>query len=706
MPDLIEGAGYEPTEAVDATTVSLLDEKNVDTEGPPSEETIVRWIKADIDDAEELQDELREIRRQCYQLYRGKNADKEREGRSNIVSTEIMNAVEWVIPSLMRIYFQSDQIVVCEGMGPEDVPKGEQMTRVLNDMFTRRQGGFIKCLKWFKDALVYGLGAGKITWEEEFQESELYYKELPEDAFDLLTSDPTIHVEHYVVEEEEQETAGLGKLATMFGIPSQPSEPLVKKTYSDVRVTEAVKTYEGIAFEVLPLEDYLYDPKAEDTGDCDYQIHRVELSIDECLRREEEGIYKNVDELISIAQTGQEPNDGRGDAEEAERYAENNRTDPNSINTTNDPDQIGRQKVTVYEWWGDLDIDGTGKLKPYVVAVCEDVLIRCDPNPYNHQNPPFVTLRPMLDIHTFEGIGMADLLKEEQQTLTAITRQYLDNLSWQNNGMWETDRNARVEMSSLLKPRPGGVVRTDRIGSVKSLAPPDIASQALQGIEFMRDACQAKSGVTRYSQGLDADSLNKTATGITAIMSKSDARIELIARTFAETGVRDLFVMANSLVQQFMTMDYSVRVYGEPIQVAPDDVKGNFDIIVSVGTNPGRQEQIAQQMLQLINMSGALMQNGVMTADNMYQIVIKLLECWGHKDTEHYLTDPQVMQQMQGTIQGLRQQIIQLTGVDPFGQQQQQPGNAGGGPGGPGIPGQMPAGGSGGPPGAPQTLSG
>ena len=35
--------------------------------------------------------------------------------------------------------------------------------------------------------------------------------------------------------------------------------------------------------------------------------------------------------------------------------------------------------------------------------------------------------------------------------------------------------------------------------------------------------------------------LNKTATGVNTLMSQSQMRMELIARVFAETGIKDLF---------------------------------------------------------------------------------------------------------------------------------------------------------------------
>ena len=68
-----------------------------------------------------------------------------------------------------------------------------------------------------------------------------------------------------------------------------------------------------------------------------------------------------------------------------------------------------------------------------------------------------------------------------------------------------------------------------------------ISQQAFPLLEYLDTVRESRTGVTRYNQGLDADALNKTATGVNALMSQSQMRMELIARVFSETGVKDLF---------------------------------------------------------------------------------------------------------------------------------------------------------------------
>lgn len=681
MGDLTEG----PPEEVDAEEdVPAADGTAREA---PSEEDVLRWVQSDKDQAKQRADELSGDRDAAYAAYKGKSDGKERPGRSKVVLSKVMDAVEWMLPSLMRIYFAADEICVAEPIGREDVDKAKLATRLLNDQYIHHAQGFTKTYQWFKDALVYGTGVGKIGWDQRMDYRRFLFEELDEQTFRALEADEDTDIHEY----EEAEIAEVQQ-DPMTGMPIQA----MSRRYYNVKGIAATVSYEGITLDVVPPEDYLYDPTATNQDECLYEIHRVKKTIDECLRLQDEGVYRNVDKLVDMA--GKSDPDTGG--EHASRLAEAGKSDYSDEETTNE--QIGRRVVTVYEWWGRLD-DGTGRLEPYVVTFADDVILRMEPNPYNHRKSPFIVLRPTLDVHQFEGIGLAELLGKEQEIMTAILRQYLDNLSWQNNGGWVIQRDAGVDQHSLLNPRPGMIVETDKMGAVQPITPPSIGGFALQGLEMMEDRCASKTGVTKYSQGLDAKSLNKTATGISQIMSRSDARIELVARLFAESGMTQMFSLAMSLNQQFLSRKYSTRIYGEVLEVAPDDLDGSFDVRISVGTSPGRQEIIAQQMIQMLQMSGPLTQLGVMTPDGAYYVVQRLLESWGHKDFDRYIAEPQYVQGLQQQIQQLQQQLQQMQqaqqpmppqgaqGVPPEVLQMlmaQQGGGVPGGPGQGGAPGQ------------------
>jgi hypothetical protein len=625
-------------------------------------------VKGDREASEELQETLAPFREEAYRFYRGRALGNERAGRSKVVSSDVMDAVEWVMPSLMRIYFSSD-IVSCEPVGPEDQTVAERVSALLNYQFTRRGDGFVVAYKWFKDALIYGLGVAKISWEDRFRDVPFSVPEMSEGDFNALSAEDGIEITGFERVEIPPDEVSVQRIVqqTVMGLP--PDMPDDEKaeavrmavesmprlaTYFNVEGKRAILDYSGPVYEVIPPEDFLYDPEAEELRDARFVIHRVFRTPDYLRRMESEGVYFNVEEAIEKGNTQRDGD--RSDREKGFRNAENDRTNPWTM-TENIEDADKRRPLELYEWWGLFDPDGSGRLTPHVITVANDVVIRLERNPYDHGEPPFEVLRPVLDVHKFEGIGFADMVKEFQETKTSLRRQILDNISWQNNGMWEVQRGAGVEMESLVNPRPGGVVRTDMPGAVRPLTPPPLQQAGFMALEFEQTQLEQRTGITRYNQGLDSRSLNKTATGITAIMGASQQRIELIARLFAETGVRNLFVKALSLNRQFVRDEFVVRLYGEPIVINKDDVSGQFDILVSVGISASKQEVVQQQMIQLIQMAPGLAQAQVMTPDNIYAIMVKLLEGWGFKDHSQLMTNPNVMGQMTQQMQQMQQQM-------------------------------------------------
>ena len=625
-------------------------------------------VKGDREASEELQETLAPFREEAYRFYRGRALGNERAGRSKVVSSDVMDAVEWVMPSLMRIYFSSD-IVSCEPVGPEDQIVAERVSALLNYQFTRRGDGFVVAYKWFKDALIYGLGVAKISWEDRFRDVPFAVPEMSESDFNALSSENGVEITGFERVEILPDEVSVQRIVqqTVMGLP--PDMPDDEKaeavrmavesmprlaTYSNVEGKRAILDYSGPVYEVIPPEDFLYDPEAEELRDARFVIHRDFRTPDYLRRMESEGVYFNVEEAIEKGNTQRDGD--RSDREKGFRNAENDRTNPWTM-TENIEDADKRRPLELYEWWGLFDSDGSGRLTPHVITVANDVVIRLERNPYDHGEPPFEVLRPVLDVHKFEGIGFADMVKEFQETKTSLRRQILDNISWQNNGMWEVQRGAGVEMESLVNPRPGGVVRTDVPGAVRPLTPPPLQQAGFMALEFEQTQLEQRTGITRYNQGLDSRSLNKTATGITALMGASQQRIELIARLFAETGVRSLFVKALSLNRQFMRDEFVVRLYWEPIVINKDDVSGQFDILVSVGISASKQEVVQQQMIQLIQMAPGLAQAQVMTPDNIYAIMVKLLEGWGFKDHSQLMTNPNVMGQMTQQMQQMQQQM-------------------------------------------------
>jgi hypothetical protein len=157
---------------------------------------------------------------------------------------------------------------------------------------------------------------------------------------------------------------------------------------------------------------------------------------------------------------------------------------------------------------------------------------------------------------------------------------------------------------------------------------------------------ETRTGVTRYSQGLDADSLNKTATGVNTLMSQSQMRMELIARVFAETGIKDLFRRIFELTVKYQNKERIVELNNKFVAVSPTEWKNRYNISITVGLGAGSKDQqivmlnnILQKQLQAFQLQGNK-EYPMVTLKNIYNSLAKIIEEAGLKNVENYFVNP------------------------------------------------------------------
>lgn len=198
-----------------------------------------------------------------------------------------------------------------------------------------------------------------------------------------------------------------------------------------------------------------------------------------------------------------------------------------------------------------------------------------------------------------------------------------------------------VNLDDLITNRPGGVVRVKSPTAVGPLqtGKPDLGAgmSMLEHLEVMREN---RTGWTRYSQGSQSDSLNKTATGVNIITNKSEMRVQLIARVFAETGVKDLFRMILKLVSMYQDRHSVIKLTNKWVQIDPREWKNQFDFVINVGLGTGNKDQIAQQLMQIVGLQQQALQIGLADKQNLYNAGAKLVENLGFKNPELFFKDP------------------------------------------------------------------
>jgi hypothetical protein len=159
-------------------------------------------------------------------------------------------------------------------------------------------------------------------------------------------------------------------------------------------------------------------------------------------------------------------------------------------------------------------------------------------------------------------------------------------------------------------------------------------------MQWFQDFTENSTGWTRYSQGGDSDSLNKTATGINVITNRGDLRTELIARQFAETGFTDLFRLMMKLVCQYQKKKAILRLGDKWTDIDPREWTNQFDLTINVGLGTGNKDQQVQHLAMLHEMQGKGLSIGIATPKNMYKSASKMTELLGFKGVENYWSDP------------------------------------------------------------------
>jgi hypothetical protein len=253
---------------------------------------------------------------------------------------------------------------------------------------------------------------------------------------------------------------------------------------------------------------------------------------------------------------------------------------------------------------------------------------------------PFACITPMIMPHRHIGRSYADLTMDIQLIKSTLIRGQLDNMYLANNGRYAI--SDRVNLDDMLTSRPGGIVRVDGDPGtgIMPLSHPPLPASSFGMVEYMDSMKEKRTGITAYNQGLDSNSLNKTATGVAQIMNASQQRIELVARTFAETGVKELFKLVHYLVRTTLTKPDIIRLRNKWVEVDPREWKARKDLSISVGLGAGNKDQQLMHLTSILQMQKEAIQVGLTSPEKIYNALAKLTQNAGFKNPEEFWTNP------------------------------------------------------------------
>ena len=550
-------------------------------------------------------------RRTSLKYYLGKPYGNEIEGRSQVVTQDVLEVVENILPSLLRIFTAGEQIVKFDPQGPEDQQMAEQCTDYVNYIFMKDNPGFMILYTMFKDALLQKNGFVKHYYKEIEKTKTEEYADLTDVEYNSLLIDDTVSVDEHDIKEVEGE----------FEI----------EYLHDVKITRTTK--EGrICVENVPPEEMFVSKNAKSFADAQFVGHRVIKTRAEVIAM---GFDKKlVDKLPSYS-------DGFYNQEHTERelyQTESPDTEYQSIDKSTD-------YVRLVECYTKIDYEKKGKptLRKITMGGNESIILDNEEIDYL----PFSMVTPIPMPHLFYGMSVADLVMDLQLMKSTVLRQTMDNMYLQNNAR-HLVIDGQVQLDDLITSRPGGIVRTKGPGAVTPLTTPSFLNEGLAMLEKIDQLKESRTGISRSQMGADPNTIQKshtTATSVNALVNASTQRIELIARIFAETGVKDLFRCIMQLATKYQDQPRIIRLRNQFVEMNPQDwADKEMDVSIHVGLGTGNTDHRVNLLSQILQIQQMLVKEGgfgrLVDESKIYNTLEKIVVNSGFSSAQPFFLDP------------------------------------------------------------------
>ena len=544
-------------------------------------------------------------------------------------SMDIMNVVTWITPELMEIFAGTSDPVDIKGVDVNDDKTARKIKELLKYQLTRKNHWFSFLEAVIQPCIVDNFGVAKVYWkhDEERQPYEMMWDAEDEQAFRNISA----AIQNGDIEITKME-------------PLRDSEGRFFRLEFDHVV---IKTNNPM-IEFLPASELRFTPEAKNLQEAKFVAHRKMVQGDYLFRKEEEGVYQNVREALEAL----------GDTTPTTSETSHNEQLSTIRQELSDGDEASRD-VELYECYIRLDYNNDGKMENLIVHCVGNVLLSVQEN--KPGIAPFFLAQAIQDASMIFNSKVSYLqeLEQMQDLKTALIRQVIISVAKANIPQKYLKENT-VDPDAVMagdewiftKDNPSDVVYIPPVNQISPVT--------FDLVNYAQNDIEANSGSTRYNQGLDANSLNKTATGIKAIMGASEKKIKLLARRISENFLCPVFRYLIILNQIYMKPQEMFRLLNENVGITREELDIDYDLIVDIGGGPGTKEAQIQYLMYLIqSLYPILEQRGIVDGSGWHSAAKDLLEQLGLKGTSSYLIDPdspEGKQKIQATQQAIEKQ--------------------------------------------------
>jgi len=575
-------------------------------------------------------DELSRQRSLALDAYQDKVIDQAPEGRSEVQDRSVFETVQWILPSLIRIFASGANVVEFNPTGPEDEDVAKQESDVLNYLVTCKTDWFLTCMEWFQDALVTKNAYCMAFMDETLSpEVERYEGQSQEQLAMLLQDDVEIVGSQERLDEENPEPV----IDPMTGQPMVDpftGQPMMQpRVIYDVELRR-VKAKASLRLQVLPPERCLVGedtPSFQIDEDCNYFEYYDLLTVSD-LRKQ-----------------GFDVPDDIGSDDMADTLEDLSRDE--LMNTRDDDIDTGdpsMRQVKVRTIWirHDYDEDGIAELQK-VIRVGEDIIAH-EPA----SRIPVACIVPFLNTHRHIGMSVADLVFDIQRIKTAMLRSGLDSLYLATNPRHAV--SDKVNLDDMLTSRPGGLVRLKNggvpgEGHVLPLQTENTFPHAQQGLIHMDSVIESRVGVNRMFQGIDQSAMPSTNAhnAIGQLSTMASQRVEQIARIFGN-GMERLFSICHELVIKSGHSMEAIKLNGQWIDVDPTQWRTGRDMKVVAPYAAGNKDSLLQRLMMISQIHEKALMGGLPIVDavDAYELALEIAEA-ADVPGERFFTDPRTV---------------------------------------------------------------
>ena len=589
----------------------------------PMDDTELQGIVAgELEDAVSYIDaDVSPIRAKGTEYYRGDPFGNEEDGRSQVVAMEVRDTVSAMLPSLMRVFFSTENVVEFVPRGPEDVTGAQQATDYANYVFTNDNNGFMTTYALFKDSLVRKCGIAKYWWDEVEEVKIEEYSGLDDQTVQVLMQEGA---EVKIVVSYPDTSMPMDMMQPQIDPATGQPMPMPQPMLHDVQIKRTTKDGR-IRIMAVPPEELVIDRRARSFEDAGIIAHRQMATVDDLLKMGYE-----LDEI--------EENISSTDLDSNDEYLA--RQPLSTTMGAGDSLNPGQRRVLYVEAYIRVDYDGDGiaELRKVCCMGSGYTVVRNLPASYI----PFVDFPCDPEPHTspLEAMSVFDLTHDIQEIKSEVLRNTLDSLA-QSIHPRTAVVEGQVNIDDVLNNETGAIIRMRAPGMVQPFSSPFVGQAAFPMLDYMDSMKEDRTGMSKAAMGLDADALqSSTKAAVAATIGASQGRIELQARILAE-GMKKLFKGILYLITTHQDKPRMVRLRNEWVQIDPRVWNANMDVSINIGLGNGDTNERIQALTMIAGKQEQIMQqfglgNPVVTPAMYIRTIQKIIELSGFKDASSY----------------------------------------------------------------------